>query len=474
MAPLQSSEIAALLHGQLRGADALISSVSTDSRNLRAGDLFIALHGPNFDGHDYLAAARERGAAAALVSRLQDDALPQIVVADTRLALGRLASVCRAELAIPVLAVTGSNGKTTVKEMLAAILARRGAVLATRGNLNNDIGVPLTLLRLRPEHRYAVIEMGANHPGEIDYVAGLTAPTVALVTNAGPAHLEGFGSLEGVARAKGEIYQNLAAGGVAVINADDTYAGLWRELAADHHQISFGLRADADVNAPADSIQLHMHNSSCVMHFVMRTPDGELELALPLPGRHNVMNALAASAAALAAGAHLNDIKEGLEAMTAVAGRLHMRIGLRGAHVLDDTYNANPASLQAGLDVLAACTGEKWLVLGDMGELGNDTAGLHVRAGEQARAAGIDRLFAIGEQSRGAARAFGVAQHFDSIEALIAALRGTLHAGVSVLVKGSRFMHMERVVEALLNGGNGGHSALTNEPRVPNSKTGVA
>ncbi len=382
-------------------------------------------------------------------------------MADTRLALGRLASACRAELAIPVLAVTGSNGKTTVKEMLAAILARRGAVLATRGNLNNDIGVPLTLLRLRPEHRYAVIEMGANHPGEIAYVAGLTAPTVALVTNAGPAHLEGFGSLAGVARAKGEVYQKLATGGVAVINADDPYAGLWRELAADHHQISFGLRADADVHTPAESIQLHIHNSSIVMHFVMQTPDGALQLALPLPGRHNVMNALAASAAALAAGAHLDDIKEGLEAMTPVAGRLNMRIGLRGAHVLDDTYNANPASLRAGLDVLAACAGEKWLVLGDMGELGSDTADLHVQAGRQARAAGIDRLFTIGVQSRGAAQAFGAAAHFDSPEALITALRDALHAGVSVLVKGSRFMHMERIVEALLNGNGNGTESRT-------------
>lgn len=474
MNPLRLSDLAVLLKGQLHGADTLINSVSTDSRNLRAGDLFIALHGPNFDGHAYLSQARERGAAAALVSRMLDDPLPQIVVADTRLGLGRLAAAVRAELAIPVLAVTGSNGKTTVKEMLSAILARRGAVLATRGNLNNDIGVPLTLLRLRPEHRYAVIEMGANHPGEIAYIAGLAAPTVAVVTNAGPAHLEGFGNLEGVARAKGEIYQNLAAGGVAVINADDAYAALWRELAADCHQISFGIDAAADVSASPDSIHLHMQNASSVMRFTLRTPDGELSIALPLPGRHNVMNALAASAAALAAGAHLNDIKEGLEAMTPVAGRLQMRVGLRGAHVLDDTYNANPASLQAGLDVLAACAGEKWLVLGDMGELGGDSAELHVAAGQQARAAGIDHLFAIGAQSRGAVRAFGDAQHFESVEALIATLRGALRPDVNVLVKGSRFMHMERVVEALMNGGNGGYSAATSEPRVPNSETGVA
>ena len=474
MNPLLLSDLAALLQGQLHGSDALIASVSTDSRNLRAGDLFVALRGPNFDGHAYLPQARERGAAAALVSRVSDDPLPQIVVADTRLGLGRLAAAVRAELSIPVLAVTGSNGKTTVKEMLSAILARRGAVLATRGNLNNDIGVPLTLLRLRPEHRYAVIEMGANHPGEIAYIAGLAAPTVAVVTNAGPAHLEGFGSLEGVARAKGELYQNLAKGGVAVINADDTYAALWRELAANCHQISFGVQATADVSASAESIQPHMQNSSSVMQFTLRTPDGERSIALPLPGRHNVMNALAASAAALAAGAHLDDIKQGLEAMTPVAGRLQLRVGLRGAHVIDDTYNANPASLQAGLDVLATCAGEKWLVLGDMGELGGDSAELHVKAGQQARAAGIDHLFAIGAQSCGAAQAFGDAQHFESVEALIVALRVGLRPDVNVLVKGSRFMHMERVVEALLNGGNGGLSAATSEPRVPNSETGVA
>ncbi|MHB8472976.1 MAG: UDP-N-acetylmuramoyl-tripeptide--D-alanyl-D-alanine ligase [Gammaproteobacteria bacterium] len=474
MNPRRLSELAALLRGEWQGAEVVLESVSTDSRNLRAGDLFIALRGSHFDAHDYLAQARERGAAAALVERQIAEPLPQLVVADTRLALGQIAAAVRSEFAIPVLAVTGSNGKTTVKEMLASILGRRGAVLATRGNLNNDIGVPLTLLRLRGEHRYAVIEMGANHPGEIAYVAGLAAPTVALVNNAGPAHLEGFGSLDGVAHAKGEIYQQLVPGGVAVINADDVYAPLWRELASACHQISFGMHAAAEVSAAADSIQLHVHNSSTVMRFVLRTPDGVIDIAMPLPGRHNVMNALAASAAALAAGAQLSDIKEGLEAMTPVAGRLHMRLGLRGAHVLDDTYNANPASLQAGLDVLAACRGEKWLVLGDMGELGSDSAGLHVEAGARAQAAGINRLFVIGTQSRGALSTFGDAQHFDSIDALIAVLRLAVHADVNVLVKGSRFMHMERVVDALLNGGNGATHSNGSAPRVSDSATGLA
>ncbi|MDE2089152.1 MAG: UDP-N-acetylmuramoyl-tripeptide--D-alanyl-D-alanine ligase, partial [Gammaproteobacteria bacterium] len=331
------SEAARLIEARHIGADAVFTAVSSDTRNLENGDLFVALRGHSFDGHEFIGQARERGACAAVVSRDLPASLPLLLVADTRLALGRLAAGWRARTDIPVVAVTGSNGKTTVKEMTAAILARRGQVLATRGNLNNDIGVPLTLLRLRPEHRHAVIEMGANHPGEIAYLTRLAQPTVALITNAGPAHLEGFGDVAGVARAKGEIYGGLRREGVAVINADDAHAGLWRELTRKHRVLTFGLNTAADVTV----LQAQDQADTRVR---LQTPAGQVDVALPLPGRHNVMNALAATAAALACGAALQDVKQGLESMQPVSGRLQSHAGPHGARNIDDTYNANPAS----------------------------------------------------------------------------------------------------------------------------------
>jgi UDP-N-acetylmuramoyl-tripeptide--D-alanyl-D-alanine ligase len=342
-----------------------------------------------------------------------------------------------------VVAITGSNGKTTVRGMCAAILSRIGRTIATRGNLNNDIGLPLTLFRLAAEDRFAVLELGANHPGEIDYLAGIARPAIAVVTNAGPAHLEGFGDLDGVARAKGELFGRLAADGTAVINADDRFAPLWRELAGARRVVDFGLRQPAAVQA---RWQGDMHGSTLALD----TPLGATTCQLALPGRHNVMNALAATAAAIAAGAGLEAIRSGLEAFAPVAGRLNVHRLPDGLTLIDDTYNANPESLQAALEVLAAAGGETWLVLGDMGELGPGAQALHRTAGEHARSAGIDRLFTLGPLARLAAVAFGRrAAAFDEPESLLAALQEARHAGVQVLVKGSRSMRMERIVSGL-------------------------
>ena len=444
---------AQVLNGSLRGADARFTGVSTDTRTLARGDLFVALVGPRFDGHVFIAEAASKGAVGALVSRDPGEAVvPLVQVEDTRLALGRLAADWRRQFRMPLVAVTGSNGKTTVKNMIAAILSERGPTLATQGNLNNDIGVPLTLLRLRAGDRYAVIEMGMNHPGEIDYLTGLARPTVALVNNAAAAHLAGLGSVEAVARAKGEIFAGLAEDGVAVVNADDAYADLWRGLAAPRPILTFGLDRHADVTA---RYTLDADGST----IELRTPRGEITMRLPLLGRHNVMNALAASGAALSAGASLADIQAGLEKLKAVSGRLEVKRGVNGARVLDDTYNANPGSLAAGVEVLKSAGGERVLVLGDMGELGEAARDIHRRVGELARQLGIQRLFAVGELTREAVAAFGPgAEHFVSHEALIDRLNQVLRGDMTVLVKGSRLMKMEQVVAGITEATAGGRT----------------
>jgi len=444
MTMMSLAEAARLLPGDLHGADAPIEAVSTDTRNLRPGDLFIALVGPRFDGHDFVADAERQGACAALVSRPVAAALPQIRVADTRLALGRLGAVWRARFGGSVIALTGSNGKTTVKEMLAAILGCRGRVLATQGNLNNDIGTPLTLLRLTSDYAYAVIEMGANHAGEIAYLTNLARPDVALVNNAGPAHLEGFGDLNGVARAKGEIYQGLGPKGIAIINRDDPYADYWSGLVCGREVYDFGLEQPARVNGrvlDADSNR-----------FRLQWGEQSVDIQLPLPGRHNLRNALAAAATALAVGIDLAAIRQGLEAMTGVAGRLQLLQGINGCQLINDAYNANPASLAAALAAFAGVPGPRWLVLGDMAELGPGAAVLHEQAGQQARSAGFHRLYGLGGYSRYAVEAFGSGGwHFETVEALIAALREAVtQERPTVLIKGSRSMRMERVIQALL------------------------
>ncbi len=443
MMTLPLSEAARVLNAMQQGPDVTFAGLSTDTRTLEKGNLFVALQGPNFDGHDYLQTAYERGAAAAAVSRPVDTPLPRLEVADTRLALGRLAAHWRSRFDVPLIAVTGSNGKTSVKEMLAAILRPCGETLVTRGNLNNDIGVPLTLSGLSAGHRFAVIELGANHPGEIGYLADVARPTVALVNNAAPAHLEGFGDLDGVARAKGELFEHLSEDGVCIINADDAYAGLWLSMAGSRRVVRFGLEHEAEVRADWRG---DMHGSDIRLY----TPSGEVDFRLPLPGRHNVMNALAATAACIALGLSVEKIAQGLSAMQAVGGRWQLQAGLAGSRLIDDTYNANPGSLAVALDLLANSEDECWLVLGDMGELGGAGEALHRQMGEQARRAGLRHLFALGPLAAVAAQAFGDGgEAFADMGALLAHLRQQLRPGVTVLVKGSRSMRMERVIDAL-------------------------
>ncbi|MGH8501826.1 MAG: UDP-N-acetylmuramoyl-tripeptide--D-alanyl-D-alanine ligase [Gammaproteobacteria bacterium] len=448
MSWLRLSEIARLVQGRLVGADAAVESVTTDTRRLESNQLFVALAGPRFDGHDFLPGLGSTQAAGALVAREVQTSLPQILVEDTLNALQRFAAAWRRRANATVVGLTGSNGKTTVKEMIAAILGQEGQVLATCGNLNNHIGVPLTLLSIRPDHAFAVIEMGANHPGEIAALTAITRPEVALVTNAAAAHLEGFGSIEGVARAKGEIFTGLREGGTAVVNADDAYVDYWRRLNAGRTCLTFGLEHKADVYARAVVGQ--------TLHVV--TPAGDTDVQLPLVGRHNLRNALAAAAVASAVGANVASIKAGLEKVTQVHGRLVPRAGIHGARLLDDSYNANPGSFAAALEVLVAAPGTHWLVLGDMAELGANGEALHRMVGELARDSHIARLFALGKLSRAAVSAFGTGgQWFETHAALITAVRGEIGADVganiNILVKGSRSMRMEQVVEALLSAG---------------------
>jgi len=449
-AMMSLSDAAAALNGRLLGVDATFDRVATDSRAIRAGDLFVALRGERFDGHDFVGAVASDGAVAAVVdvdavAALAGVGLPLIVVADTRLALGQLAAHWRSGFTLPLIAVTGSNGKTTTKEMIAAIFAAAfgDAVLATQGNFNNDIGLPLTLLRLHAGHRAAIVEMGMNRPGEIGYLTRLACPSVALVTNAQRAHLQGMGSLDAIAREKGTIYDGLAADGIAVINADDPHAALWREMTVGRRSVSFGIEAPADVRG-----KVRLHGLDTELHFTTPLGDGAVDLAQP--GLHNARNALAAIAAAVAADVPLAAITAGLAAFRGVKGRLQRRAGRNGAVVLDDTYNANPDSMRAGIDVLASTIGRKVLVLGDMGEIGDASAQYHDEVGGYAKSAGVDALYALGEASAVAARNFGVgALHFRKVEELIDALDGELAANTTILVKGSRFMRMERVADAI-------------------------
>jgi UDP-N-acetylmuramoyl-tripeptide--D-alanyl-D-alanine ligase len=441
------AHLAQVVGGRLIGADAGFAGLGNDTRKLQPGELYVALSGARFDGHDFVAQAAQLGAAGALVERELPLPLPQVVVPDALRALQDYATHWRDRFDIPVIGVTGSNGKTTTKEMLAAIFTRRGPVLATVGNLNNHIGVPLTLLRLRAEHQAAIIEMGANHQGEIAVLTRLARPGIGVVTQAGLAHIEGFGGREGIARGKGELFAGLAREGLAVINADDAYAGLWRKLAAHCQQLRFGIEQPAEVSAR----DIREIAAAGRIEFELVTPQGNAAVGLPMLGRHNVMNALAAAACALGAGLSPAEVAIGLGAMRSVSGRLVRRAAVQGAQLIDDTYNANPTSLAAALEVLAQLPGRHWLVLGDMGELGTESDEWHRRAGEWARSSGCERLYAVGPLSGQAVAAFGAgARHFESHGDLATALRGEIGPGVTVLIKGSRSMHMEQVVQALL------------------------
>ncbi|MBT8446417.1 MAG: UDP-N-acetylmuramoyl-tripeptide--D-alanyl-D-alanine ligase [Gammaproteobacteria bacterium] len=447
---MRLSDAALAIGGTLLGEDAPFRGVSTDSRTLEPGALFVALRGENFDGHDWLDAAVAAGAAGVVIEGSGPAPAAAIRVDDTRRALGALAASWRSGFELPVIAITGSNGKTTVKEMTAAILRQERRVLATEGNLNNDIGVPQTLFRLNAQHDAAVIEMGANHAGEIGGLVALARPTVAAITLCAPAHLEGFGSIEGVARAKGEIFAGLDAGSTAVLNVDDDYADYWRGIIGTRSTLGFGLGGAADVTAR----DIKFDTGALHTSFTLVTPAGEAPVTLPLAGRHNVMNALAASACSLAAGSSLNAIVAGLAELQPVPGRLALKPGKRGSSIIDDTYNANPESLQAALDVLAQRPGRRWLALGDMGELGEDAETLHAKAGTAARTAGVEQLFTAGALARASAAAFGAgAQQFETGDELAAAVGARLDDDVTVLVKASRSMHFETVVRALVANG---------------------
>ena len=435
------------LQAKLIGADVLFTGCSTDSRNIKTGEMFIALRGQHFDGHDFIDRARYSGAVAAMIETDTAASLPLLRVNDTRQAMGLLAGTWRSALNLRLVAVTGSNGKTTVKEMLASILSLQAPVLATPGNLNNDIGVPLTLFNIGLEHRYAVIEMGANHPGEIAYLSKLARPDIAVITQCAPAHLEGFGSVDGVARAKAEIFSGLRGAGVAIINADDRYARYWREQTKGLKQLSFGFTDQADVTATS----VHMDGGSGCFQFHLVTRKGDIDIALNLPGRHNVQNALAAAACALALDIPADLIKTGLERTRASKGRLQLKHGIAGARLFDDTYNANPVSLEVAMVLVANQGGRYWLVLGDMGELGTDAGELHLQAGERARELGFEKLYALGQLSGKAVDGFGGgARLFSDADSLIKSLRQELARDVTLLIKGSRAMKMENIVNALV------------------------
>ncbi len=448
------SDAAAAVGGRLVGADHPYGAVATDSRTLQPGSLFIALRGPNFDGGEFVAAAAAAGAIGAVVARAVPQAIPQIVVPDTLRALQTLGQAWRSQFNVALVAVGGSNGKTTAKEMTAAILSRMGLCMATRGNLNNHIGVPVTLMRLEESHRSAVVEMGANRIGDVAELVRLARPTVGLITNAGAEHLEGFGNLDGVAQGEGEMVSCLDPGATGIINADDAYAGYWRKVAAARRIVTFGIHADADFMAknPLQAIE----RGEFATRFTLVCPLGERSITLKAGGMHNVGNALAAAAAAGAAGASLDEIVAGLADFRAVAGRLQLKAGNRGSWIIDDSYNANPSSVRAGLEVLRALPGPTWLVLGDMAELGEYAEDSHAHMGAYARDCGIKRLFAMGAQSSRAVETFGSGgEWFADADSLTRRLQAELVPGVTVLIKGSRINRLERVVQALTGGGSG-------------------
>lgn len=435
--------------GELIGADRQYTGVSTDTRTLAAGELFVALRGPRFNANDFVNAAETAGAAGAVVDTLVDRPLPQVLVKDTQNALTAASAAWRGHFQFPVVGVAGSNGKTTVKEMIAAILERSGPTLATRGNLNNHIGVPLTLFRLDAAHRHAVIEIGANRAGEVADLVKIARPTVGLITNAGAEHLEGFGSLEGVARAEGEMVAGLEPSATAIINADDAFADLWRGMTRAR-VTTFGVANSADFSAHDIATAISTAADGFITRFQMRTPHGATPVELPLAGRHNVVNALCAAAAATAAGASLADVRTGLATMRPVPGRLQLKTAPSGAWIVDDSYNANPSSMKAGIEVLESIDARRWLVMGDMGELGDFADASHQEIGRFAREHRVDRLFATGKLSAQAVEAFGTgAEWFADTEALARAVNAELTREVCVLVKGSRSNRLERVVEAL-------------------------
>lgn len=443
------SEIAKAIDGHMQGADVLCESIGIDSRNIVKNQLFIAIKGERFDGNTFAEEAIKQGAAAVLISNENANVTSAIIVTDTRLALGKLAQYWRQKFELPLVAVTGSNGKTTVKEMIAAILvAAKGSVLATKGNLNNDIGMPLTILKIRAEHAAAVIEMGMNHEGEIRYLTNIAQPNIAVINNAGTAHIGELGSREAIARAKGEIFEGLTEGGIAIINADNHFADYWKTLNLKRKVITFGLENQADISAT-----YKMNGNLTQLN--LKTPSGAIEFKLSVLGVHNIQNALAASAACYALNTSNEDIAKGLAVFGAVEGRLNWLTASNGAVVIDDTYNANPDSMKAAIDVLASQNTTKVFVMGDMAELGTDAPVMHAEIGNYAKQKGISQMLTFGDLSAKAAKAFGdEAQHYSNMETLVANLKLLLDKNTTVLVKGSRFMQMEQVVDQILEKNN--------------------
>lgn len=480
MTPRTLAWIAQVTGGRLVGGDRMVDAVVTDTRALRphpnppphardggervahagGGTLFVALKGENFDGHDHVAAAAQGGCVAALVSRHVDDHLPQVVVDDTELALAAIAAAMQAKRATKVLAITGSNGKTSVKTMLLSILERCGKAYANPGNRNNEIGLPLAVIDAPEDADFAIYEMGAGKPGDIAYLTAIARPDVALVNNIAPAHLERLGSLLGVADTKAAIYDALPADGAAVVNADDAFAPYFIDRATGRRVLRFGLEASAEIRAR------DVQRDSDRTRFVLMAPDGEISITLSMPGRHNLRNALAAAGMAFAVGASLQQVRDGLDAVQPVAGRQVSHRLRNGAVLIDDSYNANPGSLDAAIESLATSGDEAWLVLGDMRELGVDAVALHLHAGQRAKAAGIAHLFAIGPLSAAAVQGFGHgACHFGTHAELADVLIAELGAGMRVLVKGSRGSAMDRIVKQLLQheAANAGLAKATGE-----------
>ena len=444
------SELAQILNGELHGQSLTIDAVTTDTRQLTPGCLFVALKGERFDAHDFAEQAKAGGAGALLVSRKLDCDLPQLVVKDTRLAFGEIGAWVRQQVPTRVVALTGSSGKTSVKEMTAAILGECGNTLYTAGNLNNDIGVPMTLLRLTKAHQYAVIELGANHQGEIAWTVSLTRPEAALVNNLAAAHLEGFGSLAGVAKAKGEIFTGLPLDGVAIMNADNNDWLNWQSVIGERKIWRFSPNA-ANSDFTANNVHVTSHGTT----FTLQTPTGNVEVLLPLPGRHNIANALAATALAMAVGAPLDAVKAGLAKLKAVPGRLFPIQLAENQLLLDDSYNANVGSMTAAAQVLSEMPGYRVMVVGDMAELGDESEACHQQVGEAAKASGLDRVLSVGVQSKGISDASSVGEHFNDKAALIMRLKALIAEQqiITILVKGSRSAAMEEVVRALQENG---------------------
>lgn len=453
MIPLTLAEIAQAVNGRLVGDDLTVKNIVTDSRSLQAGDTFLALKGPNFDGHQFVSQAQALGCSAVIVQQQMHDNITQVVVADTHQALGKIGAYVKAKVAPKTVAITGSSGKTTVKEMVAAILSRLGNVLATKGNFNNDIGAPLTLLRLEQHHEFAVIELGANHQGEIAYTTALVKPDVAIINNIAAAHLEGFGDLCGVANAKGEIFTGLPANGIAIYSKDTDWADNWQTHLANKHVRLFSREQNADCYSDKET-----YDENGCAQFQLNTRQGNTPIKLTLPGQHNISNALAAAAISLEFGASLEDIRMGLLEMKAVSGRLNIHQLNKNLKLIDDTYNANVESVKAATKLLAAYPGRRILILGDMGELGDQEQAYHCEIGQYAKNEKIDDLLTLGVLGEYTSSAFYGKQntlkhHFKTREQLLLRLKQMLHAEadpISILVKGSRSAHMENVVTDII------------------------